>query len=91
MGDLTPPVYCPSCKRAVPTDADTCPHCGTAASVKARKQAAEGERWEQEKLLAQGFCGAITGKGKLCRLPAGWGPNHFGVGYCKHHDLRRKR
>lgn len=36
MDDMTPPVYCPNCKKEVPPDADYCPRCGAPASISAR-------------------------------------------------------
>ena len=37
--DMMNPVYCPKCKQVIPEDVHYCPHCGAAASLRARREA----------------------------------------------------
>jgi hypothetical protein len=41
--DLVSPAYCPQCRRAIPADVEHCPHCGAAASIRARMEERGGE------------------------------------------------
>ena len=38
MDDLINPVYCPQCRKAIPSHADYCIYCGSAASYAARME-----------------------------------------------------
>jgi len=66
MGDLMPPVYCPSCKRIIPAEADYCPYCGAAASVKARREEAMGTR---KQFLTRPRASAIAAKSEALPRP----------------------